>query len=158
MQRLKQFYSALTASVTESDLAFIQKNLSKQEQALFFQMDVVDQRHALDVAGYAYQAATARGLGSKRKVLVKAALLHDIGKVRGELTLLTRLAFVLCPALVAKYRKKAWKSLKEHASRGAHMAETFGVEKEVVDLIREHHNQEASSESLEVLQEADALL
>mgnify|MGYP000936403038 CR=1 FL=1 len=155
--RAKQFFRSLTASpLKDSDLKYIQRYLSEQERALFFQMDIIDQRHALEAARYAHRAATARGLGHQRHLIVKAALLHDIGKVKGDLPLLARAKYTLFQPKPGKNQNKAWAALKDHAQRGAHMAETFGTEPEVVRLIRGHHNP-PQDEAAQVLQEADNL-
>ncbi|NLY56391.1 MAG: HD domain-containing protein [Firmicutes bacterium] len=156
MVRVKQFYRALTAKIEPADRDFLQKYLGEQERALFYQMDPIDQRHCLDVAQHAYRIATARGLGPKRATLVKAALLHDIGKIRGETTLLTRVAYVLRRRSIERRSGAKTRILSGHAERGAHMAETFGIDPEIVELIRDHHKQ-PTSKLAALLHEADSM-
>lgn len=155
--RIKQFFRALGAKITEDDKEFIAKYLTAQERALFYQMDIVDQRHSLDVAFHVYQASTAKGLGGQRRILVKAALLHDIGKVKAKTSILSRVMYVLLRPWAKKGNFPGWKGLNQHAERGAHMALTFGSEQEVVELIKAHHDPDASGVSVKLLQEADEL-
>ncbi len=154
--RIKQFHRALTAKIEPADREFLQKYLVDYERALFYQMDPVDQRHCLDVAQYAYQIATARGLGPKRTILVKAALLHDVGKISGQTTLFTRVFYVLRGRSERQSASARARTLSGHAQRGAHMAATFGIDPEIVDLIRGHHS-EPTSKLAVLLHEADSL-
>lgn len=138
---------------------------------LFFQMNRIDQHHALGVAKTVLvEAGYQRGIDLS--LLVKAALLHDIGKVEGDLNFLSRIAAGLvrriCPAWREKYadtaRDNFWSRIRYgfyvdliHPTRGSYMAKTLGIEDGVVELIRRHHDRPVQGQTLELtwLQLAD---
>lgn len=130
-------------------------------------MDPADQRHGLAVAK---SALAKRGyqLGAPVEYLVQAALLHDIGKVAGDLTPLTRICVGFLrrflPRLRARLAKRDGTPLQRacyvdlrHAARGAYMARAFGIAPDVVQIIRAHHDPPAPYEAkiLTYLREAD---
>ncbi|NLY75348.1 MAG: HDIG domain-containing protein [Firmicutes bacterium] len=139
---------------------------------LFSQMSKADQHHSIAVAQTILtQAAYLRGV--KIKSLVKAALLHDIGKVEGDFNLLSRLFVGIIRRVKPTLRGKLaitnpsnlWEKIKYgcyvdlvHPARGAHMAKIFGIEPAVVEMIRRHHDPPCDGQSPELtwLQTADA--
>jgi predicted HD phosphohydrolase len=78
MRRLRQLYSALTARISLADQAVVMEILTSAEQQLFERMPVFDRRHTLDVY------YTLKRAGHTDQALLKAALLHDCGKVDDE--------------------------------------------------------------------------
>ncbi|MGE5552257.1 MAG: HDIG domain-containing metalloprotein [Bacteroidota bacterium] len=146
---------------------FIRLHLDERGQFLFFQMDPSDQKHSLAVAK---TILAKRGFqtGVSIEPLVQAALLHDIGKVQGDLTPLSRLCVGLlkrvAPKLRAKWAKRSGGWFERacyvdlhHPGRGAYMARTFGVSPEVVAVIKAHHEPPRPGEPrlLTYLREAD---
>jgi len=130
-------------------------------------MDPADQRHALTVAK-AVLAKRGYQTGLPVEPLVQAALLHDIGKVEGDLTPLTRLLVGvvrrMMPRLRARWAARSGNRLSlacyvdlHHAGRGAYMARTLGISAEVAAVIRSHHDPPRIGEPkiLAYLREAD---
>jgi hypothetical protein len=74
-RRLSQFVSAVTASVTPGERTLLAELLNARERRLFERMPLFDQRHSLDVYHTLVRA------GHAEPALLKAALLHDCGKV-----------------------------------------------------------------------------
>lgn len=74
-RRLRQFTSALTARVRPEERALLARALSPAELELFARMPLFDQRHTLDVRH------TLARAGHRDPALLRAALLHDCGKV-----------------------------------------------------------------------------
>src|SRR5690606_32468219 len=68
------------------ELARVAKYLTPNEEALFWQMSRRDQHHAIAVSIKAERLARHRGVwdGAEIRTLIRAGLLHDIGRVRGE--------------------------------------------------------------------------
>ena len=123
-------------------------------------MDLTDQRHCLDVARTLLQE------GTSPHVLIQAALLHDVGKIRGDLTMVQRICLSLCPRTWMEKLAQGQGKLANaahvqliHPQRGAHMAQCFGAEQRVVSLISGHHRRELThkDEFLARLQAADEL-
>ena len=152
-------------------LRFIDYYLDDPGKFLFFQMNLNDQYHALAVARTVLnQASYLPGL--KLKLLIKAALLHDVGKVEGDLSPFSRLLVGLIRRARPSLRRRLafsdhysfWERIRYgfyvdlvHPSRGAHMAKIFGIEDSVVEMIRHHHDPpyEGQSSELTWLQLAD---
>ena len=83
--RAWQFFSAAFARVRPSERVLVERHLSPAQMALFWHMARCDQRHALDVL------QTLRQAGHHDETLLQAALLHDVGKAAGRLTIWHRL-------------------------------------------------------------------
>ena len=159
--------------LTDADVVFLQDNLNKQEQILFYSMATLDQRHSMAVA-YALQEM----IGKKSKLhldkMLKTALLHDVGKARAKLRIIDRvfqvLFFLLCPSLAnyladrgALYQTGYWRRIlyvcKYHPQIGANLLKDIGVSGGVVYLVEHHHDafQAEEAKELTVLREVDQL-
>lgn len=175
-RRLHQLWRATRARLNSDDWRFVLDKLYPSELALFSQMAVYDQRHCIDTARTVMRLARARGTGpASLPVLIKAALLHDIGKVTGDIGLwdrcfiviLNRISRSLLHWLAEKgqadqkngHRGFAYACYVQlhHPRRGAYMARAFGVNPRVVELLKIHH--QPQGHTLEawgrILQEAD---
>lgn len=170
-KRAKQVRAALTARITPEDRVYISKHLSDREQKLFQSMAPVDQYHAIQVAKSALELANQYP-ETDRDVLRKAALLHDVGKLRGDISTLDKIATVLVHAISPRLERliahpgkggtfanlrHAFYIYGHHACRGAKLAADAGVEPKVVEWICRHHQKPQSDDTLEfrLLLEAD---
>lgn len=170
MGAVKRFFGQFRAKLTPADRELIDAYLNETGKFLFFQMSRVDQKHSVTVAH-----AVIAEVGDQREIdlttLVQAALLHDIGKVDGEMNGVNRVVagFVrrVFPALRDKcgrsYRSGWWNVRyglyvdRVHPLRGSYMAKVLGIEDSVVELIRHHHDppREGQAPELTILQLAD---
>ncbi len=173
MNRVKQLLSALTASILPADKIFVEQNLSTEEQYLFWRMNLPDQRHALNVA-YSAQAM-AKGLqGIDQGMLLKCALLHDVGKVRGDVSTLDKVITVIAHACCKSWAEN-WGRLGRgtklqnlrhafyiyfhHGQRGAVFLADIHADQQIVDIVRQHHQAPADHDppELDILRRADNL-
>lgn len=169
LHRIQQFYSALIAEVKADEIEFVRRYLNSLEQGLFFQMSVVDQRHALDATYIAIELAAMRQIKDDL-LLTRAALLHDIGKKDGELTMLDRTLVVLFQRFwprqmeawalegrggFIRNRRHAFFIAVNHGMRGAMALEKIGCDAGVVRLVRDHHRPGIDDWRMSILQEAD---
>lgn len=171
MNRITQFFVALfrRRGLNAAQVAWVDEHLAPAERALFWQMAPSDQRHAVAVSMKAAAMARTMGLDEReRLLLLRAGLLHDIGKARGEIGLVARAWVVivraLAPALASQWSRRAREELlgggpasfgvrmrrafyidEVHPLRGAAMAAWWGVEGDVVELIRRHHQRPGDS-------------
>jgi len=165
--------AALTAKVTDADREFIAKRLNLNEKKLFYGMNLPDQHHALNVAYTAIELAKNYPTVDK-EILVRCALLHDVGKQRGDVStwdkIITVIAHKIFPA-----KAKAWgrpgrgskvSNLRHavylyfhHPMRSAEMLLAIGTEQKIADIIRLHHTAPLDDDSLEliILRQADDL-
>lgn len=170
-RRVRQVRAALCARITPNDEVYIAEHLSSRAQQLFWRMAVADQYHALQVAKTALRLAE-RQQGVERELLRTAALLHDVGKLRGDISTLDKIITVLVYALsprtgrmlarpgrggkIANLRH-AFYIYGHHARRGAKLAAQAGVAAPVVEWIRRHHRNLTADDppELRLLQAAD---
>lgn len=147
MKRVKQLRKALFPRLNLSDVQFVDTILDCTEKELFSRMSLVDQRHCVDTA------LMLRAIHSPKAdpLLLKAALLHDIGKSKSQISLGVRVLFVIlnsCPPPFRDYLERLFPSsltevfgtLFSHPQLGAEMGAKHGLEESVVQAIRYHHN------------------
>lgn len=176
--RVRQFLLTW-GSPDERELALAKERLSGAEWRLFSSMRPREQAHALRVAAKALELAVAQGVGEREQdLLVRAALLHDIGKGGAVgpwdkvfIVLARRLAPGIARRLVhigeraASGEGGAPRPLRPlaiafhfdhiHPSRGAQLAEAAGADPRVIGLIRSHQASEHNDPLGELLAEAD---
>lgn len=155
---------------TYEDKNFLNRHLSDWERVLFDQMDYIDQRHAFGVARTVLNDPRIQNQAEK-EILIKAALLHDIGKIRGDFTINQRV-LVKISQLFPSWHKRLFKAGKRsesgnlaravyvqaiHPQRGAYMLLISGVDEEVVELVRNHHNSISRTRLERCLKTADAV-
>lgn len=155
---------------TDKEKKFLNKFLSDWERVLFDQMDYIDQRHALAVAKTVLKDPRIQNQAEK-EILIKAALLHDIGKIRGDFTINQRV-LVKISKHFPNWHQKLFKAGQRsesgnlaravyvqaiHAQRGAYMLLISGVDEAVVDLVRNHHNLISRTRLERCLKTADSI-
>jgi putative nucleotidyltransferase with HDIG domain len=172
-KRVKQVVAALTARIEKHDQDFLSKNLSKAEAAFFYQMNLPDQRHALNVAYTALELADGQE-PVDRDLLVKCALLHDVGKVKGDVSTADKIITVLFDTFAPVWAKSWGRQGRggkidnlrhavyiyyNHATRGAAMLTAAGLHPQVTQIIARHHEAPAVGEppELTLLRAADNL-
>lgn len=162
LRRLKQFIEALFARVGKDDYTFLSDYVTLAERDLFMRMPRYDQRHSLNVGNFLRR-------GGYSLELVRAGLLHDIGKgENSELTLIRRSLCVLlekfAPAKVKQLVKERKGKLGEalyihlnHPEIGARLLEELGTDEHIVKLVHYHHDQKKirQNKELRILREVD---
>ncbi|MEN9933478.1 MAG: hypothetical protein RLZZ387_57 [Chloroflexota bacterium] len=144
-QRLRQLRSALSAQVTAEERAMLGRTLSPAEARLFARMPLFDQRHCLDVYHTLAQA------GHNDPALLRAALLHDCGKVDDDgrpIPLLYYGIFVVLRRLAPRlYQRATLSRLRPlrpfglhaaHEERAVALAEAAGSASEVLEILRDY--------------------
>lgn len=179
IKRTSQFLRAISTKIAPPDLVIIQQYLNPSEQALFFNMDPAIQKHCVNTALTILNMPVER-TGTNRSLLMKAALLHDIGKTRGSINLWDRVCYVLAKKVsgklvsklaspghihghrssspLARFRNAFYVHL-HHPELGAKLAAKARLDETIIYLLRHHHNiaKAASSKELAALMKADEL-
>jgi putative nucleotidyltransferase with HDIG domain len=112
--------------------------LSSGEAAAFFAQPVADQRHGHSAA------ATVRAKSTGDVALLRAALLHDIGKRHAGLGVVGRVVASILILARAPLRGRL-ALYRDHGSVGAAELERLGAEPLVVDFTRHHHGERPAS-------------
>lgn len=166
LYRLSQFWRNVTAQpLTALEQDEIAEKLNPEELVLFRLMSTSDQRHAYRV----FKLLQASGHSDAD--LLAAALLHDVGKIRADLSAWDRTVAVLGETFIPQ-KAKAWGEggaggwrrtfvvREQHAGWGAALAGDAGSREGVIDLILRHQdplpvNESGEDERLTLLQWAD---
>ena len=147
--RVRQFVNALDAYIrplTPGERAEAQAWLPESAWPLFDAMPRNDQRHSLNVL------RTLHAAGHSEPALMQAALLHDVAKSSGGVTLFHRVAVVLikivwpdwfarvaqAPAPARSDPRYPFWAHANHPQLGAEMAAAAGCDPLAVTLIRRH--------------------
>lgn len=154
--RARQLLAALTARVSEADLAEADAHLPPAARLLFRRLPRDGQAHALRVLRDLKRA------GETHPSLLAAALLHDAGKSAARVGPLTRSIFVaikrLAPAQLDRLPATGWRrpliALRDHPRVGAEWASQASCDALTVSLIARHQERLNGA----VLSEEDRLL
>ncbi len=157
--RLQQFWLDLTAKpLSESEWGEITAVLTPPQEKLFTQFDNSDQQHSFRVV------QQLKENGQTHPDLLTAALLHDIGKTKFNVTIWERslvvLAKLIFPNKLTKWgngEAMGWKrpfAVKtQHPEWGASMVKSIGSTPITIALIRRHQ-----TKLIEIKTEEDQLL
>lgn len=155
-KRIKQFIRAVTARVTVEDSKYISAHLNAEEQKLFFAMSVVDQAHSLRTAYTIERLVIEDKRGVDKEFLIRCALLHDVGRKAGDLTIKGKIFVVLITSLAPKFAdrmeingNRALYVYHHHAELGAQKIQRIGLFKEA-KIIAKHHAPPKPDDPLEL--------
>lgn len=140
-----------------ADDTFAQQQLSAAEYQLYMQMDVRDRYHGCLVAKRLRSEYPAASMA-----LLRAALLHDVGKSCLRYQPLSRVLVHLytprdIPSTPAQRGlRRLWQVHRYHPCYGAAMIRAAGGHHRVAELVAKHHNPQGDSEAAQ-LASIDAL-
>lgn len=165
MNRVKQVITALTAKITLDDRLFVNRYLTTAEQVLFWGMNRPDQRHVLNVAYTALQLAKEHET-IDIDLLVKCALLHDVGKIKGDVSTMDKIITVMGHQ-IAPQRAKKWGRLGRggrfrnirhafyiyfhHAHRSGVLLKAIDACPKMIEIVTKHHEAPAEHDPLELM-------
>jgi hypothetical protein len=140
--RVRQGLQNLSARVEPESVGLANEYLSPAERQLFARMEPADQRHSVGVL------RSLLSMGIEDATLLKAALLHDVGKSRCRIGVVHRTVAVLLTAIFGELPSFAWQRntgfwmpfyvLENHPRIGAVMLARAGSEERVWRLTELH--------------------
>ena len=150
--RIRQTWHALTAKPDRLEIDETKAFLTPDQFSLFNQLQFSEQSHSIRI----YQQMRQDGI--EQPDLLKAALLHDVGKNRCPLHLWDRIIIVLgrrfTPWIfdtISGEEPVGWKRpfvvSRKHAEWGARMAAAAGSSQLTVELINRHEQELKPGES-----------
>ena len=130
-----RFFAVLAAGpLTDEECREVEAWLNRPGEAeIYWQQPVADQRHGLGAA------RTVAATRSERRDLIRAALLHDVGKRWSHLGVIGRSLASLCAKLRLPVRG-SWRKYLDHGPIGAEELNRLGSEVLVVEFARHHHD------------------
>jgi predicted HD phosphohydrolase len=155
--RVKQFIWGITARLSKDEISFINSYLNEKEKSLFFSLPVYEQVHSVKVAKRVLKECENKEL--QDKMLIKASLLHDIGKINSGLNLITKSILVLSDKMMPKLTRKFKRiSFVDAYYNHPEIAMDYLSKEDnyIKYLIKNHHNTLIHDEKLKILQDADS--
>lgn len=171
--RIKQFLWSITSKLNDDDRKFIKEQLSENEIELFNKLPVYEQKHSINVAKdvkklfkdrkneIAYDNIDLKNFTyDEEQMIIKAALLHDIGKSQIKLSILDKGILVILNKVTAGRLKKLKSNKKvdcfyNHGEIGRNILEKYGYDKEFLDIIKNHHEEDVHNNALDILRYYD---
>lgn len=160
LYRVKQFYWSITCKVNTEDENFIKNYMNEQEMFLFEKLPDYEKIHALKVAKDIKK--TYSGNEENKYMLIKAALLHDIGKISYRLNPIYKSLMVIFDS-ISRGSIKKYSNIKKinvyynHADMGYSMLKEYGYKERFLYLIKNHHNNNIiGDKELDILKECDS--
>ena len=171
IRRIRQFFRAVCARVSEQDKRFVEQHLSAPLQSLFWGMSVPDQCHALRTAHTALRLTESEAETVDLPLLARCALLHDVGRRDGEFGIFWKCFAVLLaawfPSRTRAYGdgvfgegllQRKMRIYFHHAEMGADLLAQLGLAREAT-IVRAHHKAPAENDppELRILRRADEM-
>lgn len=146
-KRIKQFYIGFTSifkKITREDLELVKSHLNEVEYSLFNKYYEYDKKHALRVAKDIEKICNDEGINSSKKsLLIKTALLHDMGKIKAKINILDRVILVLLNKMLGDKAKslkiKKVQVYYNHGFMGYEILKDYIKDDEILFLIKNHH-------------------
>ncbi|MDP4091717.1 MAG: HD domain-containing protein, partial [Bacillota bacterium] len=110
LYRVRQFLWAAVSRVNDQDIKYIDYYLDKVEKELFFSLSVSEQKHSLRVA-YKVEEML-QDLPEEQTVvidrgrMIRAALLHDIGKIEKRVNIIDKSVLVILNKITGRRIKR----------------------------------------------------
>ena len=153
LYRSRQFWQAISSTrSSEQDLEQVHRILTDPEAELFLRMQASEQAHSLRLLNQLTDQ------GEENPDLLKAALLHDVGKIRAPLRTWERVMIVIvkgiCKDCVSRWgngetnsleNSRGWRRAfiiaEQHPAWGADLAAKCGTSPLAISLIARHQDQ-----------------
>ena len=149
-KRVKQFYVNVTDKMTEKDYDYANEILNKKELELFMKLSKSEQKHSIRIAKdiefiIDNNETDDEEILKNRNLLMKSALLHDIGKITKRLNVIDKSIIVILNKLT-KGKLKSIKTSKKiqcynkHSSYGYEILKDIIDDTVILDIVKNHHS------------------
>lgn len=149
-KRVKQFYVNVTDKMTEKDYDYAKEILNSKELELFMKLSKSEQKHSIRIAKdiefiIDNNETDDEDILKNRNLLVKSALLHDIGKITKRLNVIDKSIIVILNKLTKGKLKNIEKSKKiqcyyNHSSYGHEILKDMIEDEIILDIVKNHHS------------------
>lgn len=150
-KRVKQFYINVTDKMSKSDYDYVKSIITKDEFDLFNKLLKSEQKHSVRIAKYIENAIDnnliddSEIINNKEK-LIKAAVLHDVGKSKKTINVIDKSIIVILNKLTKGNLRNFKKSKKvqcyyNHSEYSYDMLNKINHDEILLDIIRNHHSE-----------------
>lgn len=154
-KRVKQFYVNVTDKMTKKDYDYAKEILNSKELELFMKLSKSEQKHSIRIAKDIEFTIDNKEIKDEeilknKNILVKSALLHDIGKITKRLNVIDKSVIVILNKLTNGKLKKMKKSKKiqcyyNHSSYGYEILKDMIDNEIILDIVKNHHSDETNN-------------
>ncbi|MDP4147304.1 MAG: HDIG domain-containing protein [Bacillota bacterium] len=159
INRVKQFYLGITSKLNSNDHQYLKIHLTDDEISIFNRLTTYEKKHSINVARDVEKVCASKGINNE--LLIKAALLHDIGKVYKPVGIINKSAMVVLDN-ISGGRLRRFSNIKSidvyynHGEKGYNLLKNHGYNDRLLYLIRNHHNNKIDNDiELNILRECD---
>lgn len=159
LYRVKQFFWGITAEINLEDREFIRTYLNDDELKLFEELPKYEQAHCIRTAKNVHSIYSDKKMSNN--LLIKAALLHDIGKIEKKLNLIDKSVLVVLDK-ITKGKMKKFSNIDKiniyynHGDKGYNILKQYCYDERLLYLVKNHHNHINGDKELEILRECDS--
>ncbi|MGX4599717.1 HD domain-containing protein [Faecalimicrobium sp. JNUCC 81] len=150
-KRVKQFYMNVTDVMKNEDYNYVTEILNKEELSLFTKLLKSEQKHCVRIAKDIEYIIDNKDIDNieiinNKNRLIKAALLHDIGKTRKKLNVIDKSIIVILNKLTKGELIKFEKSKKvqcyyKHSEYSYEILKDMIDDNLILDVARNHHKE-----------------
>ena len=147
-KRVKQFYVNVTDKMTKKDYDYAKEILNGKELELFMKLSKSEQKDSIRIAKdiefiIDNNETDDEEILKNRDILIKSALLHDIGKITKRLNVLDKSIIVILNKLTNGKLKNIKKSRKiqcyyNHSSYGYEILKDMINNEVILDIVKNH--------------------
>ena len=159
LYRIKQFYWSMVSKINDEDIDFLKTYLEAYELQLFHQLPTYEQKHCINVARDVKSTCNQRKLQSN--LLMKVALLHDIGKIYSNMNPIDKSIMVIMHNITngkieSNKKNKNVNMYYNHGDIGYNLLRKYGYDDRFLFLVKNHHNNNITEDTeLNLLKECD---
>ena len=149
LKRIKQFYINATDLMKNEDYDYVKRKLNNEEYKLFNKILKSEQKHSVRIAKEIEYIIDNNLIDDidiieNKNLLVKAALLHDIGKSKQKVNIIEKSIIVILNKLTRGRLKEIKKSKKiqcyyNHSEYSYNLLKDIIEEDLILSIIKEHH-------------------
>ena len=154
-KRIKQFYINLTDKMTIDDYEYVKSKLTKKEYDLFIKLLKSEQKHSVRNAKDIERKFKNNEINNIRildnkDILIKASLLHDIGKIKNKVNIVNKSIIVILNRLtkgnLKKLNNKKVQCYYNHPEYSYEILKDINKDEVLLNIIKNHHK--STSEEL----------
>lgn len=148
-KRVKQFYINATDLMTNKDYEYVKRNLNNEEYDLFKKILKSEQKHSVRIAKeieYTIENNLVDDIDiiQSKNLLIKTALLHDVGKSKQKVNIIEKSIIVILNKLTKGNLKNFKKSKKvqcyyNHSEYSYILLKDIIKDDLILSIIRNHH-------------------
>ena len=150
-KRVKQFYINVTDKMNEEDYKYVNTIITEEEFKLFNKLLKSEQKHSVRIAKYIENSIDNKlvideDIINNKDLLIKAALLHDVGKSKKSVNVIEKSIIVILNKLTKGNLRNLKISQKvqcyyNHADYSYELLNKINNDKKLLEIVKNHHRE-----------------